>query len=276
MEEKTPVPVAPIAEAKPTNEKLGKLKLGLLYVLIGGLIVSALISVISILIGEFTEVAGKALLTTFILVTHSLLVIAIVSADRNNRLGKDLISTTILATVIANMFTATLGTWEIIPGDGAWRAFLVYMLVIGAAFIVTASLKLRSNHHKITNTLAYTTSGLLVLLTLLLVPWILIDDPAVITSFYYRLIGAVVILVATSLSITVIFNRIAAAQHHHIAKKPALALPGGMVAIYVTVGSIVALFWFYGFFGFLAKASTVDRPSYQQTHQDLDRPYRYR
>jgi len=269
MEHKKSSPSVHVADKQVIEQKMGKLKVAFLYILIGGLVISALISVVAILIGEFNEAVLKALLTTFIFVTHSLLVIAIVSADRNNRLGKDIISTAILAAVIANMFTSTLGTWEIWAADASWKAFLVYMLVIGAAFIVTASLKLRLGAHKATNYLVYATAGLIVLLTALLVPWIVAPEADWINSFYYRVIGAVTILAATALSVSVIINRIAASQKPELTKRTSAPLPGGMLAVYVTIGTVVGMFWFYGLFAFIAKATTSDRvesPTYNNRY----------
>lgn len=280
MEQKKSSPSVHVSDSKEIAQKMGKLKVAFLYILIGGLVISALISVVAILIGEFNEAVLKALLTTFIFVTHSLLVIGIVSADRRNRLGKDVIPTAILATVIANMFTSTLGTWELWASDASWKAFLVYMLVIGAAFIVTASLKLRLGAHKATNYLVYGTTGLVILLTALLVPWIVVPEADWVNSFYYRLIGAVTILAATTLSVSVIINRIAASQKPELTKKnPVATLPGGMLAVYITFGTVVGMFWFYGLFAFIGKATTIDRyesPRYNDRFEVKDYNNRYR
>jgi hypothetical protein len=119
----TPAQTAP--GSKPIDPKIGKLKSAILYVLIGGLVISALISIVAILIGEFNSVITKALLTTFVFVTHSLIILALVSADRNNSIGKAVIPSTIFLAIIANMFTTTLGTWNVIDGDVTWRAFLL-------------------------------------------------------------------------------------------------------------------------------------------------------
>ena len=82
-------PTPEVASDAPVKEqRLGKLRLAFLYVLIGGLILSALISVFGILIGEFNSVIQKALLTTFIFVSHSLIVLALVSADTKNQIGR--------------------------------------------------------------------------------------------------------------------------------------------------------------------------------------------
>jgi len=278
MEDKTSVPIVSATEVQPVSSKMSKLKIAFLYVLIGGLVLSALISVVSILIGEFNDTASKALLTTLTVVTHSLLVIAIVSADKNNRLGKDIISTTIMATVIANMFTATLGTWDLWASDASWKAFLVYMLVIGVAFIVTACLKLRLPAHTATNYLVYATVGLVILMAILLLPWIIASDAVWVNSFYYRLIGAASILAATTFSVLVIINRIAISQNPQLVTKTVgTRLSGGMRAIYITVGVFVSLFWFYGIPAFIASSSRIDRvnsqPDYSYPSRSSDTRY---
>jgi len=274
MDEKTPVPVqAPILKEvhKPVDEKLGKIKVAFLYVLIGGLIVSALISVIAILIGQFNEVVVKALLTTFIFVTHSLLILAFVSADRNNTLGKAVFPTTIFVAIVANMFTTTLGTWGVWDNDISWRAFLLYTLAIGAAFIVTGALKLAIAHRN-TNIAVYATVSFVALLTLALVPWVFSDNPSWLGSFYYRLIGAITILGATSLSLSVIFNRIAVSQNPALKQpKPRQDIPGGLLAIYIVIGVVVGFSWLFGLSALIVSASQVDRPT--RTHYNNSRYY---
>ncbi|MFY9227958.1 MAG: hypothetical protein WAO28_01360 [Candidatus Microsaccharimonas sp.] len=258
--------------------KFGKLRLAFLYILIGGLAISALISVIAILIGEFNQAVVKALLTTFIFVTHSLLVLAIVSSDKHNQLGKSLIPTTILGAVIANMLTSTLGTWELWLNNLSWKSFLFYMLVIGVVFLITVILKLRLAH-KATNTLVYVTVGLLVLMTTILTPWVFAPDAAFIGDFYFRLIGAVTILSATALSIAAIVNRIAVAQNRKLVGSDPKSLPitGGTLAINIVVGIMVAIFWSYGLTVLLTQALTSDNPRHScTTTSDYSSYGRYR
>jgi hypothetical protein len=264
MEEKTPVttPAPELKAVKKTVDlKLNKIKVAFLYVLIGGLIVSALISVVAILIGQFNEVVVKALLTTFIFVTHSLLILAFVSADRHNTLGKNIFPTTIFIAIVANMFTTTLGTWGVWGNDVSWRAFLLYTLAIGAAFIATGVLKLRVAHRN-TNIAVYATVLFLALLTLTLVPWVLSTDASWLGSFYYRVIGAITILGATSVSLSVIFNRIAISQNPGLVVKPTrqVDIPGGMLAIYIVIGTIVGFSWIFGLSALIVSASNADRP----------------
>jgi hypothetical protein len=262
MESKKPAPeqVAVSPTIVSIDPKLSKLKVAFLYILIGGLVVSALISVMAILIGQFNEVVLKALLTTFIFMSHSLLIIALISADRYNTIGKALFPTTIFVTIIANMLTTTLGTWGVWNNDVSWRAFLLYMLIIGSAFIVTAALHLRTTHRN-TNIAIYATVSCVSLLTIVLIPWVFAHTPSDLGSFYYRLIGALTILAATALSLSVIFNRIAVSQHPELTKinQTRVSLPGGMLAIYIVIGVIAAYAWSFGLFALIGSAASVDR-----------------
>lgn len=243
------------------RSKMSKLKIIFLYVLIGGLVVSALISVIALLVGSFNEVVQKALLTTLIFVSHALLALGLVSADRNNSIGKALIPTTILVTVAANMITSTLGTWEVWSGSYSWRALGVYALVIGAAFILKGVFMMNRKHTAI-QSLVYATAGLVGLLTAMLATWILLDE-GVLGDLFYRGVAAVSILAVTVLIVTIIVSRILISKHPELAHRAAgQPIPGGMLAIYITVGVIVALYWFGGFVALLIAATrATDKPA---------------
>jgi len=282
MDEKTPVsaqvPEQPIITT-PVDKKMSKMKVAFLYVLIGGLIISALISVISILVGQFNEVVGKGLLTTFIFVAHSVLILTLVSADRHSTIGKELFPTTIFVAIVANMLTTTLSTWGVWDSDISWRAFLLYTLAIGVAFIATGALRLRVAQ-RTTNIVVYMTVALLAALTLALAPWVLATDPAWLGSFYYRLIAAISILGATSLLLSVIFNRIAVAQHAELrVPRQQSNLPGGLLAIYIVIGVIVGFSWMFGFSALIVSASKTQQPTTNYTNSRYDNTrydYNYR
>jgi hypothetical protein len=237
-----------------------KLKLALLYILIGGLVVSALISVTAILIGQFNDAVVKALVTTLLLVVHSLFILALVAADKNNTIGKSLLPTTILAVSIADLITSVLGLWNIWPAEYSGRAFLLYGLLIGAAFIITGVTKLKVAN-KPTLVVVNTTLAFVAVLTLALVPWIVAPDSSIVTAFYFRLTGALAILAATALSISAILNRIAV-SHKHTAVKIARpkTLTGAMLAINICVGVLVAFIWLFGLGFFIASAARSNMP----------------
>jgi len=288
MAEKKNTPVTPEPAAVPTEVqtvteqapvegvKKSKLKVAFLYVLIGGLAISALISIVAILIGEFNDVVQKALATTFIFVTHSLLILALVSADRNDSIGKSLFATTIFTAVILNMLTTTLGTWGVWGDDISWRAFLFFVLAIGSSFIATGILKLRVAHRP-TKYSVYGTVGVIAALTLVLIPWIFAHDPSSLGDFYYRLIGALTILGVTMFALSVIFNRIAVSQNpalkENVTKSPDIS--GGLLAIYIVLGTFVGFIWIIGMVALITSADMADNDHYVPSHQRYDSEYRY-
>ncbi len=283
--ETAPVPVhtpapTPLQPAPAEGSRLSKIKLGFLYVVIGGLVVSALISVVAILIGEFNSVIQKALYTTFLLVLHGCIALLIVLADKRNQIGKSLIATTILGVVIANMVTSALGVWDILPGDMSSRLVGVYTLLVGTAFIIAGMLRLRLPHQA-TTMLGYVSCALMALLALSLIPWILFHDSPFLSDLYYRAVGAAGILTVTSLLITCIVNRITVAQRPDLvaAQHKPLGYQGGMLAIVIVSGVLAALFWLYGIGSFIYSATyyhTYTEPRYDSYYNDSTYDYDYR
>ncbi len=239
----------PTPEATP--ERLSRLKTAFMYVLIAGLAAAAITSVIALLVGQFTSGIGKSLLTIFIFFSHSLLILAILWADRYNQVGKLVLPTTIAVLVFLNMITTTLGTWELISAETAWRAFSMYFLVLGAAFIVVGMLRLRLQQQA-TQIAIYSSIGLIAVTVIALIPWVLnvVDnfDPV-----YFRIVAALSILATTALLIGIVVRAIAIGRDAALkltapAKTPT---PGGLLAIYITVGVIAAIVWCVGLTAFL-------------------------
>lgn len=250
--------------------RISKLKVAFLYVLIIGLAAAALTSVIALLIGQFNSSITKSLLTIFIFFTHSLFILALLWADRYNQVGKAVLPTAILVLTFANLITTTLGTWEIISVETAWRALGFYFLVLGAAFIVTGILKLRLTHQA-TQISLFTSIGLIAATILALAPWVL----QVVTTFdplYYRIVAALSILATASFLIAIILRGIALG-HDPLLKSTApkkQPVAGGMLAIYITTGVITSLVWFTGFMGFVVSGVYA---SYPQNDNSYNRYY---
>ncbi len=251
---KAPIENAPLevkVEAEPP--RLGKVKLAFMYVLIAGLVASAITAVIALLIGEFNASIQKALLTIFIFFTHSLFILGLILADKHNHIGKALLPTTIGILALANMITTTLGTWDIITTEKAWHIFGFYFLVLGTVFIIMAILRLKVVNTIIKN-LVIASAAFTALLAAVLAPWVLhvVDsfDP-----FYYRVVGAVAIVATTLFLITLIFRGIALARHPQLKVTPVSEpIPGGLLAIYITLGVITAMVWSTAFTSFLVDA----------------------
>ncbi len=254
------------------KEKVGKLKLALLYVLIGGLVASAIIAIAGILIGEFNSALQKAFGTIFVFVTHSLFILGLVWSDRHNRLGRSLIPTVLLGTALANIVTTTLGTWEIIEGETAWRFVLFYMLLIGSSFMITAIVRLNVAD-KLVTILTRATVGSLIAWTLLLAPWVF-EVVARFNPLYFRIVAAFTILTTTLFLVTVILRSIAVARRPALRAKAKAAnshpISGGFLAYYITIGVIASFVWLGGLIAFISDGVRQDRYYDYHTEQVED------
>ncbi len=250
---------APVAEASPA--RLTRLKTAFMYVLIAGLAAAAITSVIALLVGQFTSGIGKSLLTILIFFSHSLLILAILWADRFNQVGKLVLPTTIALLVFFNMISTTLGTWELISTETAWRAFSMYFLILGAAFIVVGLLRLRLQQQA-TQVAIYSSIGLIVITVLALIPWVLnvVED---FDALYFRIVAALSILATTALLIGVVIRAIALGRNEALKlTAPAKTqTPGGLLAIYITVGVITSIVWCVGLTAFLVDGIQSSYPN---------------
>lgn len=252
--------------------RMSKIKMAFLYTLIGGLAASAILAIVAILVGEFNSALQKALGTIFIFVTHSLFILALIWADKHNQLGRSVLPTTFLGVALANIITTTLGTWNIIEVETSWRAVLFYFLVIGSAFLVTATLKLRIAH-KPTSILLNSSIGLVVAWTILLAPWVF-EVVERFNPLYYRVAGALTILLTTVFLIGIIVRAIAVAHSAEVRakaqQKVKVPITGGLLAIYITLGTITAFVWFGGIIGFIidgvSDTSFYERPANTRTY----------
>ena len=267
-EQQSPVnPVKTVLTPETTSKtgRLSKLKLAFLYVLIGGLAASALTAIIALLVGSFNTEIQKSLLTIFIFFSHSLLILGLLWADKNNEVGRKVLPTTIFVLTLADMITTTLATWEIIGNDTAWRAVGLYFLVIGAVFVITGILKLRINLQS-TKIGIYVTIGAISAFVIALIPWVLqIFTP--LDPLYFRIVAALSIFTSTAFLITIILRAIALSHHAELSStKPSSKLaPSGLLAIYITIGTITAMVWCAGLTGFLVSAVQSGQPTHD-TH----------
>tara|TARA_B100000949_G_scaffold211079_1_gene204432 strand:+ start:402 stop:1244 length:843 start_codon:yes stop_codon:yes gene_type:complete len=258
----TPQQPAPTPAAPPSDTRLGKLKLAFLYVLIAGLASSAIVAVAALLLWDFTSAMARSLLTIFIFFTHSLLVLGVLWADKRNQVGRLILPTTIVVLALANMITTTLGTWDIISAETAWRAVGLYFLALGAVFVINASLQLRIAHQAVQIAL-YTSIGFIVATVVAVSPWVL----QVVETFdplYYRIVAALAILTTASFLIALILRGIALAQHHELTSTKPVSepTPNGLLVIYIITGTITAIVWMSGLTGLLISGMTTQsRPS---------------
>lgn len=217
----------PPADKPAPAPKRGQFRKYFLYVLIGGVVISAVISIIAILIGEVNDYIARALLTTLSMVIHAMIALAFMSVTTKQRTtGQEIVTNTLFGITIASFFTSTLGIWKVIGGDTVMNFYQLYFYAVIAAFIVQVLLSVNTID-KITNRLMQTSIGLTVMLWLYLIPSIFDDSyPKAWPEIYYRGIAAIGIALGTVLILVTIFHRLYLTKHPEI--KAAAPKAGGM------------------------------------------------
>ncbi len=183
-----------------------------LYVLIGGLIVSALISIVAVLIGEFNETFGKALATTFIIVIHALIALAFLSVKTRESLSSKLIVDALFWIVIASLLTAILGIWGIFTETLVGDFYGVYFLGIITVLVISALLTAHQQDQT-TRAVMYGSIASVTGTFLLIVPYFFADGNYVLPEVYGRITWAFIILSSTLTVLTAIFDRLYTVKH---------------------------------------------------------------
>jgi hypothetical protein len=210
-----------------------------MYVLIGGLILSALISIIAVLTGEFGDTIGRAFGTTFTIMIHSLVGLLFLSVKRSRSLSSSIIINTVFTIVIASMITSIFGVWDILTDELVGDLYSTYFLALIAALII-AGLVSAHVKDKIVGTMAWSASGTVAVAFTSLLPWIFVQYSSMLPEFYFRVVAALFILAATVTILTVIFDRLFMIKHPE-AKAP--ANPNAMpLWVKILLGFLVFIF----------------------------------
>lgn len=200
----------------PASPSLYELRKYFVYVIVGGLIISALIAIIAVLIGNMSGIIGKSVATVVTVIIHSIIALAFISttSTKQPNRGSAVVINTLFGITVLSLITSMLSTWEIVTdGEFVLRQYLAY----GAAFITSIIIYgLFQATEKDKATLMSRTVAIGSSLTsfVLLLP--IIYDIAIFPDFYYRLLTAVNIVVSVSILITVIFH------WYYISKHPEL------------------------------------------------------
>ena len=239
MEQPTPLPNEPKATHRdtekpikyPASPELYQLRKYFVYVIVGGLIISALIAIIAVLIGNMSGLIGKSISTVFIIIFHSLLALAFISttSTKQPNKGSAIVINTLFVLTILSLVTALVSTWEIVT-DAAFiaRQYGVYF----AAFITSViiyGLFQATEADKSTVISRNTAIGSSLASFVLLLP--ILYDLGTLPDFYYRVLTAVNIVVGVSIVITVIFHWYYISKHPELrgAKDEKPMSVGGMI-----------------------------------------------
>ena len=194
--------------------------------LIGALVISAVVAVITVLIGEFNETAMRVLFTLLMVIVHSLIALAFIWDDtRQNTFERLAFFTNILFLIIVVSFiTSILGIWKIIPGEIVANLYQTYFIIAFASLhsdILSKALK----KEDYLDMIIYLNYAFIAIVVIMLMPVIYINNSFnVLGEIYYGFLGAGGIIDGTLSILVIIFYKLY--MHKHPEEQNTLA--GGM------------------------------------------------
>lgn len=229
------------------NSRINQVKKYFMYVMVGGFVVSALISIFAVLLGEFNEAIARALSTTLTIVVHSLVAIAFMSIKHKKNTDEIVINTLFGVTVVS-LLGSILGIWKVIEGQTVTDIYQACFYAVVAAVIIRAVLG-NNRIDKITRILANSTVGVTIFTFVLLMPSVFTNYPNTLPEFYQRLLWATIILQVTLWVLVSIFNRLYLNQHPElIVKKVGKSETPTVVKVILFIICLPIIFFVLGLF----------------------------
>lgn len=192
-----------------------ELKKFFIWNFIGSLIIAALVAVVTVLIGEFTEITGRVFATLLMVVAHSLLSLAFIWDDsRRNTFNKlALFVNVIFLLIVMSFITSLFWVWKIIPGETIGDLYQTYFLVAFAGLHVDILSK-ALRKEKYMDMIICGNYVFIFAVVAMFLPIIFLDNPVkVLGEMYYRFLAAAGIIDGTLSILTIIFYKLYMHKH---------------------------------------------------------------
>jgi len=190
---------------------LSKIKKYFMYVLVASLSLAALISIVAIIVGDFSSVIQKSFATVFLIFIHALLSLAFISVDKNKG-GSSLTVNVLFGIIVASFIVSGLSVWGIVSSTLTGQIYQVFIsTIIASLFLELFGNLLKKD--KIVKYLSYASMASVVLVYGLFMPLIFVTYPIDLPNIYFRLLAASAVLAGTLSILTAIFHRLYVAKH---------------------------------------------------------------
>jgi succinate dehydrogenase hydrophobic anchor subunit len=192
-----------------------KIKKWLLYILIASLVVSSLVAVTTVLIGEFNQTTTKAFFTLFSVIIHSLISLMFIWDDEKRKsLSKlSFFINTLFFIIVISFITTVFGIWEIVESETIAKLYITYFY-IAIASLHADVLSKAQNKEKYIDIIIYANYIFITAVVLMLQPMIYIENAQkILGEVYYRIFGAVGIIDGTLSVLTIIFYKLYMHKH---------------------------------------------------------------
>lgn len=188
------------------------LKKSAIQIMLASLIGAAGIAVFAVLIGEFNDVLGKALLTLFLVTLHALLSLAYIDhSSKRTSQTLTFFSNTIFVLLVLSFITSVFGVWGLFPGEMVGRLYGTYFVIAFAALHGEMLYGVTGKTSGV-DKIVYTNYIFMALVIGLLLPIIWVDSEYF-GDFYYRGLAAAGIVDATLTIVAVILHKLYLQKH---------------------------------------------------------------
>lgn len=216
--------------------KFERIRSILIKLFLATLIVAAAIAVITILIGEMNDIAGRAIGTVIAAMIHIAILFAILSVvfrterDRRAR-STNLVVNALVVIVTLSLFTSIFGTWQLLDGEIVSKLYVTYLIFIVAIlhskmlddiYVMNA----RSKYYIFANYF------FIILVALLLLGVVYTPDGVdLLSGFYGRLLAASVIVDVTLSVVAAVLQRLFLQKHPELIEQNKTSRSHAVMAI---------------------------------------------
>lgn len=186
-----------------------------LFNLIGSLIISALVAVVTVLIGEFNEITARVLLTLLMVIVHSLVSLAFIWDDEKQNTFERLsfFINILFVLIVVSFLTSIFGIWKIVPAETVWNLYQTYF-VLGFASLHGDILSKALHKENYMNLVIFINYAFMAVVVLMLQPVIYIGNSLrELGEIFFRILAAVGIVDGTLSILTIIFYRLYMHKH---------------------------------------------------------------
>jgi hypothetical protein len=221
-----------------------------IFTSIGALIVSALVAVVAVLLGEFNDIMWRVFETLFMVILHSFVALAFIWDDsRNNTFTKlSFFINTVFVLVVMSFVTSLFGIWQLLDGEIVWHCYQTFFLVAFASLHGDMLAK-ATKREKYIDYVIFANYIFIVLVVMIFLPIIFTDDALrVLGAFYFRVLAATGIIDGTLSILTIIFYKLYMHRHPE-AVRPGDAVWSGVgiwlwiIMIYIAMQFVIPIFF---------------------------------
>lgn len=186
-----------------------------LYGLIGSLVASALVAVITVLTGDFNDITAKVLWTLLMVVIHSFASLLFIWDDEKQNIFEKMpmITNVVFSLVVASFAASIFGVWEIFSGTVIFHFYQTFGAVFLSALYINILFKALNKEKYINNLIQANYIFVFILFAMLQAVIYVEDSIRLLGEAFFRVFGAAAIIDGTLSILIIIFYKLYIHKH---------------------------------------------------------------